>query len=188
MNMPLMRASAVVALAGLLVSMGGQEAVANSDQPRSGSSAAVGRGENGAEDPDRENREAPTPTAEQIEFIKKELGQKALEDINKAMAEAPREEAPRTKLDETTRAFPIAAVAIAATAWCARGALASIPTSVVSDIINGKPSGKETYVKNAVAGCLVGEVGGWAWRVLPGWVKKKAVELVLTFILKNYRP
>lgn len=91
-------------------------------------------------------------------------------------------------------AFPIAAAAIGAAAWCAKGALGSIPTSVLSiptsvlsDIAAGKASSKKTYVRNAVIGCLEGEIGGVVWKFLPGWVKKKAVSMVIAFIVKYIR-
>ncbi|MEU2991138.1 hypothetical protein ACPCAJ_27430 [Streptomyces griseoincarnatus] len=50
-------------------------------------------------------------------------------------------------------AFPIAAAATGAAAWCAKGALAGIPTSVLSDIAAGKASSKKPYVRYAVIGC-----------------------------------
>lgn len=84
-----------------------------------------------------------------------------------------------------TRAFPIAAVAIAAAAWCAKGALGSVATSALDDVANG---GEPTdYVRNAIIGCIAGEVGGVVWKFLPGWVKKKAVELVAAFVIKYIR-
>lgn len=67
----------------------------------------------------------------------------------------------------STRAFPIAGAAIAAAAWCARGALASVPTSVIDDVANGKKG--TAYVRNAIIGCLGGEIGAVVWTFLPGW-------------------
>lgn len=125
---------------------------------------------------------APALTAEQRKFIEDEMGAEALAEISKAMSQ---EAAGAT--GRQTRAFPIAAVAIGAAAWCAKGALASIPTSVLSDIAAGKASSKKTYVRNAVIGCLGGEIGGWAWKILPGWVKNKAVNMVIAFIIKYIR-
>ncbi|MET9835615.1 hypothetical protein ABZ078_41490 [Streptomyces sp. NPDC006385] len=122
---------------------------------------------------------APALTAEQRKFIEDEMGAEALSEISKAMSQQ--------SAGRQTRAFPIAAVAIGAAAWCARGALASIPTSVLSDIAAGKASSKKTYVRNAIIGCLGGEIGGWAWKVLPGWVKNKAVNMVIAFIIKYVR-
>ncbi|MGW8379298.1 hypothetical protein [Streptomyces sp. ODS28] len=124
--------------------------------------------------------ETPDVTDEQIAFIKSELGPEAEAELAAALSSAP-DDAP------APRALPIAAVAIAAAAWCARGAVASIPTSVLSDVADGKFSGKGTYAKNAIIGCLGGEIGGWAWKVLPGWVKNKAVAAVAAFIIKYVR-
>lgn len=58
---------------------------------------------------------------------------------------------------------------------------------MLSDIAAGKASSKKTYVRNAVIGCLGGEIGGWAWKILPGWVKNKAVNMVIAFIIKYIR-
>lgn len=85
------------------------------------------------------------------------------------------------------RAFPIAAVAIAAAAWCAKGALARIPTSALSDILAGRASSRSTYVRNAVIGCIGGEIGGVVWRFLPAWVKDQAVQMVISFIIRYLR-
>ncbi|WP_432194454.1 hypothetical protein [Streptomyces sp. bgisy027] len=125
---------------------------------------------------------APALTAEQRKFIEDGMGTDALAEISKAMSEQS-----AAATGRQTRAFPIAAVAIGAAAWCARGALASIPTSVLSDIAAGKASSKKTYVRNAIIGCLGGEIGGWAWKVLPGWVKNKAINMVIAFIIKYVR-
>ncbi|MEU2855514.1 hypothetical protein [Streptomyces syringium] len=119
-------------------------------------------------------------TAEQYEFINNGLGLEAQAEIEDVMASGG-------ESGRATRAFPIAAAAIAAAAWCAKGAVASVPTSVLSDVADGKFSGKGTYAKNAIVGCLGGEIGGWAWKVLPGWVKNKAVSLVAAFIIKYIR-
>lgn len=123
---------------------------------------------------------APELTPEQRQFIEKEMGAGALAEISRAMQE-------QNKDGVQTRAFPIAAAAVAAAAWCARGALASVPTSALSDVADGKFSGKNTYIRNAIIGCLGGEIGGWAWKVLPGWVKNKAVAMVAAFIIKYIR-
>ncbi|MEO3976582.1 hypothetical protein [Streptomyces sp. CAU 1734] len=121
-------------------------------------------------------------TAEQRDFIEKGMGPRALAEMSGAMSG---QSAGDGRVQP--RAFPIAAVAIGAAAWCAKGALASIPTSVLSDIAAGKSSGKKTYVRNAVIGCIGGEIGGWAWKILPGWVKDKAVNMVIAFIIKYIR-
>ncbi|RLU81366.1 hypothetical protein CTZ27_33065 [Streptomyces griseocarneus] len=120
-------------------------------------------------------------TDEQLRFINDRLGPEAELEIVDALASSG-DGSGRTK-----RALPIAAAAIAAAAWCARGAVASVPTSVLSDVADGKFSGKGTYAKNAIIGCLGGEIGGWAWKVLPGWVKNKAVAAVAAFIIKYIR-
>lgn len=119
--------------------------------------------------------QTPELTEEQRQFIEQEMGPEALTEIEKAMSRSG------------GFAFPIAAAAIGAAAWCAKGALASIPTSVLSDIAAGKASGKKTYVRNAVIGCLGGEIGGVVWKFLPGWVKNKAVNMVIAFIIKYIR-
>ncbi|MFI7014468.1 hypothetical protein [Streptomyces sp. NPDC050164] len=119
--------------------------------------------------------QSPELTAEQRQFIEQEMGPEALAEIEKAMSRSG------------GFAFPIAAAAIGAAAWCAKGALASIPTSVLSDIAAGKASSKKTYVRNAVIGCLGGEIGGVVWKFLPGWVKNKAVNMVIAFIIKYIR-
>ncbi|MEU9574004.1 hypothetical protein AB0D62_29910 [Streptomyces massasporeus] len=119
--------------------------------------------------------QSPELTAEQRQFIEQEMGPEALAEIEKAMSR------------NGGFAFPIAAAAIGAAAWCAKGALASIPTSVLSDIAAGKASSKKTYVRNAVIGCLGGEIGGVVWKFLPGWVKNKAVNMTIAFIIKYIR-
>ncbi|MFF8939028.1 hypothetical protein ACF08O_30775 [Streptomyces paradoxus] len=119
--------------------------------------------------------QSPELTADQRQFIEQEMGPEALAEMEKAMSR------------NGGFAFPIAAAAIGAAAWCAKGALASIPTSVLSDIAAGKASSKKTYVRNAVIGCLGGEIGGVVWKFLPGWVKNKAINMVIAFIIKYIR-
>ncbi|WP_241844752.1 hypothetical protein [Streptomyces silvensis] len=125
--------------------------------------------------------EMPELTAEQRRFIEDGMGPEAMAELTRAMNEAGADGEIRP------RAFPIAAVAIGAAAWCAKGAVASIPTSVLSDVADGKFSGKGTYVKNAIIGCLGGEIGGVVWKFLPNWVKNKAVAMVAAFIIKYIR-
>lgn len=103
------------------------------------------------------------------------MGPEALAEIERAMSRSG------------GFAFPIAAAAIGAAARCAKGALAGIPTSVLSDIAAGKASSKKTYVRNAVIGCLGGGIGGVVWKFLPGWGKNKAVNRVIAFIIKYIR-
>ncbi|GHH40472.1 hypothetical protein [Streptomyces candidus] len=124
--------------------------------------------------------QTPAITAEQRRFIEDGMGPEALAEIEKGMSQNP-------SGGIQTRAFPIAAVAIGAAAWCAKGALASIPTSVLSDIAAGKASSKKTYVRNAIIGCIGGEIGGVVWKFLPGWVKNKAINMVIAFIIKYIR-
>ncbi|MCZ7459176.1 hypothetical protein [Streptomyces sp. WMMC940] len=119
--------------------------------------------------------QAPELTSEQRQFIEQEMGPEALAEMERAMSR------------NGGFAFPIAAAAIGAAAWCAKGALASIPTSVLSDIAAGKASSKKTYVRNAVIGCLGGEIGGVVWKFLPGWVKNKAINMTIAFIIKYIR-
>ncbi|MFE4258101.1 hypothetical protein [Streptomyces sp. NPDC056883] len=138
------------------------------------------RAGSGAEQVDRDGGSL---TVEQIVFATSGLGTQAVAEAEGAMASGQ----PGAEVGPEQRAFPIAAVAIAAAAWCARGAVASIPTSVLSDVADGKFSGQGTYVKNAIIGCLGGEIGGLAWKVLPGWVKNKAVSMVAAFIIKYIR-
>ena len=78
----------------------------------------------------------------------------------------------------------IAAAALIAAAWCAKGALASVPASALSDLIDGKPSSWKNYATNAVIGCPVGEVGSWVWKFLPGKAKTWAVNQVFKIALK----
>ncbi|MGW2231428.1 hypothetical protein [Streptomyces formicae] len=125
--------------------------------------------------------QAPELTAEQLRFIEDGMGPEAMAELNRAISQGGDDGEIRP------RAFPIAAVAIGAAAWCAKGAVASIPTSVLSDVADGKFSGKGTYVKNAIIGCLGGEIGGVVWKFLPGWVKNKAVSMVAAFIIKYIR-
>ncbi|QEU96758.1 hypothetical protein CP970_42670 [Streptomyces kanamyceticus] len=125
--------------------------------------------------------EMPELSAEQLRFIEDGMGPEAMAELNRAISQGGDDGEIRP------RAFPIAAVAIGAAAWCAKGAVASIPTSVLSDVADGKFSGKGTYVKNAIIGCLGGEIGGVVWKFLPGWVKNKAVSMVAAFIIKYIR-
>ncbi|MEU9673400.1 MULTISPECIES: hypothetical protein [Streptomyces] len=124
--------------------------------------------------------QVPPLTAEQRQFIEDGMGPEAMAELEKAMSQG-------SSGSVQPRAFPIAAAAIAAAAWCAKGALGSIPTSVLSDIAAGKASSKKTYVRNAIIGCIGGEIGGVVWKFLPGWVKDKAVNMVIAFIIKYIR-
>ncbi|MBT0565589.1 hypothetical protein [Williamsia sp. CHRR-6] len=110
-------------------------------------------------------------TVDQRTFIESSLGSQAVEDLSDAISE--------------TKALPVAAVAIAAAAWCARGALASVPTSVLDDISNGGAG--TAYARNAIIGCLGGEIGGLVWKFLPAYLKKKAIEAVAAFVIRYIR-
>lgn len=121
----------------------------------------------------------PAPTAEEIDFLTTQLGPAAGE-IERAQQQAAASEG-RAQI----AALPIAGAAIAAAAWCASGALGSVPTSVLDDLTNG---GEGTdYARNAIIGCVAGNIGSWAWKVLPGWAKEKAVAAVAAFIIKYVR-
>ncbi|WP_256840814.1 hypothetical protein [Ornithinimicrobium cryptoxanthini] len=81
----------------------------------------------------------------------------------------------------------IGAVVIAAAAWCARGTLATAPTTALLDIKNGKVSSKRTYVENAIIGCIGGEIGGWVWRFLTPKVKRWVINSVIAVIIRFHR-
>ncbi|MGW5205549.1 hypothetical protein ACWEQ5_12895 [Streptomyces griseoincarnatus] len=84
---------------------------------------------------------APELTAEKRKFLERKMSPEALAETEKAMSR------------NSGFAFPIATAAIGAAAWCATGARAGIPTSVLSDIAAGKASSEKTYVRNAVIDC-----------------------------------
>lgn len=125
------------------------------------------------------DQETPTPTADQLDFLTERLGP-ATGEINNALQASAAAEG-----EIQPAALPIAGAAIAAAAWCASGALGSVPPSVITDIANGGEG--VPYVQNAIIGCLVGNVGAWAWKVLPGWAKEKAVAAVAAFIINYIR-
>lgn len=119
----------------------------------------------------------PVPTQEQIQDIHDYLGPEAVAEIRQAQMEASNGE----------RAFPaIAGVAIAAAAWCASGALSSVPTSVLADIVNRGDGGGD-YVRNAVYGCAAGNIGQWAWKWVPASVKQRVLNAVVRFYLDHIR-
>ena len=121
---------------------------------------------------------APELTAEQTEFINDHLGPELVAEMEQVLAQGNGE-------DPQVMALPVAAFVIGAAAWCARGAVASIPTSVLADVAKQKFSGKGEYAKNAIVGCLAGELGGVVWRFMP---KKNAiVAAVAAFIIKYIR-
>ncbi|MDO4928959.1 MAG: hypothetical protein Q3976_07875 [Corynebacterium sp.] len=120
---------------------------------------------------------SPTPTPEQIQDIHDYLGPEAVAEIRRAQIEASNGE----------RAAPvIAGAAIAAVAWCASGALSSIPTSVLADIVNRGDGGGD-YVRNAIYGCAAGNIGSWAWKIIPNSIKQKVLNAVVRFYLDHIR-
>lgn len=122
--------------------------------------------------------DSPPPTPDQLTFISDRLGP-AADELARAHAAAQQPGEMRAV------ALPIAGAAIAAAAWCASGAVGSVPPSIFDDIVNG---GEGTpYVRNAIIGCIVGNVGSWAWKVLPGWAKQRTIEAVAAFIINYVR-
>lgn len=61
------------------------------------------------------------------------------------------------------------------------GALGSIPASRLNEISNGGEGGG--YVRNAIIGCLVGELGA-VWKFTPLWVKKQAIAAAAAVIIR----
>lgn len=119
----------------------------------------------------------PVPTQKQIDEIHDYLGPEAIKEFNRAQVEANNGE----------RAVPvIAGVAISAVAWCASGALSSIPSSVLMDIVN-RGEGDGDYVKNAIYGCAGGVVGKIAWKLIPNSVKQKIMKATAKFYMEHIR-
>lgn len=170
-----LRSTVVLSTATALVFAGSTAATA---QPATAASAtATATAQPGSSESTIE--QTPAPTAEELDFLTEQLGPAAGE-IERAQQQAAAEEG-RVQV----AALPIAGAAIAAAAWCASGALGSVPTSVLDDLTNG---GEGTdYARNAIIGCVAGNIGSWAWKVLPGWAKEKAVAAVAAFIIKYIR-
>lgn len=119
----------------------------------------------------------PAPTQGQIEEIHDYLGSEAIKEFNRAQVDANNGE----------RALPvIAGVAISAVAWCASGALSSIPTSILVDLVNRGEGGGD-YVKNAIFGCAGGTIGKGAWNLVPKSVKQKIMNATVKFYLEHIR-
>ncbi|WP_282938098.1 hypothetical protein [Corynebacterium auriscanis] len=119
----------------------------------------------------------PAPTQKQIDEIHEFLGPEAVKEFNQAQVEANNGE----------RVAPIiAGVAISAVAWCASGALSSVPSSVLMDIVNRGEGGGD-YIKNAVYGCGGGIVGKIAWKIIPNSVKQKIYTAVVKFYWDHIR-
>lgn len=164
------RSTVAITAATALVFSGSTGASAQSPSPAEGSSVAASA----------TSQETPAPTADQLDFLTEQLGP-ATGEIDQALKDSAAAEEGEIR----PAALPIAAAAIAAAAWCASGALGSVPTSVLDDLTNGGDG--TPYVRNAIIGCIAGNIGSWAWKVLPGWAKEKAVAAVAAFIIKYVR-
>jgi hypothetical protein len=85
-------------------------------------------------------------------------------------------------------ADPVWAVIIAVAAICAGSALTSVSSQALVDIYHGNASSKQSYVENALASCLVGPMGSWVWKFLPGatksWLVRQVLYIVIYFIRK----
>jgi hypothetical protein len=122
----------------------------------------------------------PPLTKEQVSFIEESLGQAG---PNRAQPLNMPMNLNTGSFQPQDAAVPV--VVIGAAAWCASGALSSIPTSILDDISNGGAG--VPYARNAIIGCITGNLGGFAWRVLPGWAKDKAIAAVAAFIIRYIR-
>lgn len=116
----------------------------------------------------------PAPTEQQIEEIHEYLGPEAVEELQK------------TQGSDGLRAAPIAGVVIAAAAWCAAGALSSLPDSAIQDVIN-RGEGGGNYVQNAIIGCITGQIGKAAWRLIPMSVKQRVYSAIVRFWFDHIR-
>ncbi|MDU0479686.1 hypothetical protein QVA66_10620 [Staphylococcus chromogenes] len=76
------------------------------------------------------------------------------------------------------------AIAVAAIAWCAKGALAGVSSQVLLDAINGEWSSFPDYAKSALVSCIVGDIGGVVWRGIPQRVKNEIFGAILDFYIK----
>ncbi|WP_219105920.1 hypothetical protein [Austwickia sp. TVS 96-490-7B] len=83
---------------------------------------------------------------------------------------------------DDTQAIPavIGAGVIAPASWCAKGALGSVPTSALEKALTGETS----WIRNAVIGCLVGNVGGSVWNLVSPSVKSGAINAVISFLIR----
>lgn len=129
-------------------------------------------------------QKANNMTQEQVEEIHSYLG----EDAVVALEDAMRAGQSRGASEVAPAALPavIAGVAIAAVAWCASGALASVPTSALTDMINRGEGGGD-YVQNAIVGCIAGNIGSLAWKLLPQRLKQSVYSSVVNFYWNNIR-
>jgi hypothetical protein len=80
-------------------------------------------------------------------------------------------------------ADPVWAVIIAVAAICAENVLLSVPSQALADIYHGHASSKQSYVENAIASCLVGPMGSWVWKFLPGATKSWLIRQVLYIVI-----
>ncbi|WP_280391781.1 hypothetical protein [Nocardia brasiliensis] len=113
------------------------------------------------------------PSAAARQYAEERLGPDGIADIRQAYTSADAEL--RRKA-----ALPVAGLLLAAAAWCARGALGSVATSVLDDISNG---GQGTnYARNAIIGCLVGELGGVVWKFIKN--KDRLIAVVAAVLIR----
>ncbi|WP_205413109.1 hypothetical protein [Austwickia chelonae] len=82
------------------------------------------------------------------------------------------------------RALPVvAAIAVAAVAWCAKGALSSLPASAIQDLASRANQNipPPTWVSNAIFGCAGGPVIG---ALTSQWMRTKFIAAVLAMIIR----
>ncbi|WP_052281030.1 hypothetical protein [Nocardia vulneris] len=113
------------------------------------------------------------PSAAARQYAEERLGPDGIADIRQAHTSANAEL-------RRNAALPAAGLLLAAAAWCARGALGSVATSVLDDISNG---GQGTnYARNAIIGCLVGELGGVVWKFIKN--KDRLIAVVAAVLIR----
>lgn len=123
-------------------------------------------------------QKAASMSPEQVEEIHSYMGPNAVATLESAIQ--------RNGVSNDSEVAPaaipavIAGVAIGAVAWCASGALSSVPTSVLTDMIN-RGEGGGSYVQNAIVGCIAGNVGGAVWKLIPHGVKQSIYSAVVKF-------
>lgn len=82
------------------------------------------------------------------------------------------------------RALPVvAAVAVAAVAWCAKGALSSLPASAIQQLVNqaNKNIPPPDWIMNAIFGCAGGPVIG---ALTSQWMRVQFAGAVMAMILR----
>ena len=86
----------------------------------------------------------------------------------------------------TPQALPV--IAAAAVAWCASGALGSVPATAISNFLAGTNTAWTNYIYGVVAGCAAGNIGSLAWKLLPQFLKNQAINAAVwhwkTFIAR----